>query len=342
MCSHLPAQYIAALSPRSILQPDRLTETILKLIISFKRDSDISLPPLNSSLLTFKHVKNLALPLEIYPTAFRLAEVLKLGEFRWPDLLKSGLRADEYPELRLMGLIVISTKLLQPFDDIVRKPKHARDPSAMRLQWQSWKEVMGEKPVKGLKAGDEVSVTEEDVFDMGGEKLDDYLAWYQSVWMDDKEDLLPKQILDLFPVEPIPEKQLEQEEPVSEKIKFVQGHLQVVDPISKEQAPYAAREVVRPGTGYRRCKEISRLNGMEKFFMERAAEQAGCRLEMLVKAVYMLETKIQTLVAKIDIMKRERGKWENRRKQRQTTGRNPRKAIVVLDDDTVMDEDDEL
>lgn len=340
MLSHLPAQYIAALEPRSILHPDRLQERLLSLTVSLKRNYEIEFPPLNASLLIFKHVKDLCLPLEVYPCTFRLAKVLELDNFKWPDQFTGQVRAMDYPELRMMGLLVIATKLTQPFDDVVRKPETATDPSTMRVQWGTWKEVMSEKPVEGLKPGEEVKVTEEDVFEMSGAKLDDYLAWYQRMWMDDgKEDKLPKQILDLFPVEPVPEKKAVEGQSTSEKVKFVQNSLQVVDPISKEQAPYAAREVIRPGTSYRRWKEVSRLNDMERLFVERAAEQAGCSLDILVKAVYMLETKIQTLVAKTDMMKKEKRRRDKARKQR--TGRNVRKAIVVSDDDTIMGEDDE-
>lgn len=325
MKSHLPAQYIAALEPRAVLKPDRLQEKVLNLVVSLKRDYEIQFPPLNASLLMFKHVKSLCLPLEIFPCAFRLAKVLNL-DFKYPELFAGQFRATDYPELRLMGLIVVSTKLLQPCDNITRKPEIGTDPITMRLRWESWKHVMTEKEVKGLKPGEEVKIREEDVFEMNGEKLDDYLAWYQKTWMDDKEDKLPKQILDLFPLEEVLERQLDVEppQPTTEKLKFVQSSLQVVDPITMEQAKYAAREVVRPGARYSRWKEVSRLSDMERLFMEKAAEQAGCSLDILVKSVYMLETKIQTLVMKEDKLRRD---MDN--------------AVVISDDDSIMDEEDE-
>lgn len=251
-------------------------------------------------------------------------------EFKWPEIFEGQVRAVDYPELRMMGLVVVSVKLLEPLDDVVRKPESIVDPASMRVRWESWKEVMAEKKVTGLKPGEEIKVREEDVFEMSGEKLDDYLNWYQKTWMDDKEDKLPKHILDLFPLEPVQERQLEgrNEQPAVEKLKTVQGSLQVVDPVTNEQARYAAKEVVRPGAEYPKWKEVGMLSETERLFMEKAAGLAGCSVEVLVKAVYMLESKIEALVRKSD---RKRRDMHTRREN----------AMVISSDDSIEDEDDE-
>ena len=255
-------------------------------------------------------------------------------EFKWPEIFEGQVRVVGYPELRMMGLVVVSVKLLEPLDDVVRKPESIVDPASMRVRWESWKEVMSEKEVKGLKSGEEVKVREEDVFEMSGEKLDDYLNWYQKTWMDDKEDKLPKQILDLFPLEPVQEpvqeKQAEggDEHSATEKLKTVQGSLQVVDPVTNEQARYAAKEVIRPGAKYPRWKEVGMLSETEKIFMEKAAELAGCSLEVLVKTVYMLESKIENLVRKA----------ERKRRDMHTRREN---AMVISSDESIEDDDDE-
>lgn len=122
---------------------------------------------------------------EIYGCSFRLARVLGL-EFKYPDWLARH-QLTEYPELRIMGLIVISTKLTQPFDNIIRTPEDATDASALKLDWDEWRSLKAQEASKRLKRGEEVHVAEEDVFNMSGEKLDDYLDWYQNTWMDEKE-----------------------------------------------------------------------------------------------------------------------------------------------------------
>lgn len=277
----------------------------------------------------FKHVKNLLLPLEIYACAFRVAKVMGV-EFKWPEIFEGQVRAVDYPELRMMGLVVVSVKLLEPLDDVIRKPESIVDPASMRVRWEGWKEAMSEKEAKGLKAGEEVKVREEDVFEMSGEKLDDYLNWYQKTWMDNREDKLPKQILDLFPLEPVQEMQVERgdEHSATEKLKTVQGSLQVVDPVTNEQVRYAANEVIRPGAKYPRWKEAGMLSETERLFMEKAAELAGCSLEVLVKTVYMLESKMETLVRKAD---RKRRDMYTRREN----------AMVISSDESIEDDDDE-
>ena len=40
---------------------------------------------------------------------------------------------------------------------------------------------------KGLKRGQEINVTDGDVFKMKGKELDDYLDWYQRTWVDDSD-----------------------------------------------------------------------------------------------------------------------------------------------------------
>ena len=45
---------------------------------------------------------------------------------------------------------------------------------------------MAEAPTKGLNRGEEIKVTEADVMKMSGNKMDDYLDWYQRTWIDDR------------------------------------------------------------------------------------------------------------------------------------------------------------
>ncbi len=312
MRAHMPAEYIAALQPRAVLKRGKLQVKALQLIIVLKASFGIELPPVNASLIMFRHVKELCLPLEIYPCAFRLVKVLKL-DFSYPDALRGEFRSITYPELRIMGLLVIATKLTQPFDDFYRRPEYATDPGTMKMEWEKWKQIMakdqGEE--KGLKKGEQIKVTEDDVFNMDDQKLDDYLDWYQKTWMDNKEDKLPKQILDLFPLEVRAEREVEPEAaPTSQDLKKIQNTLEVAQPIAEEQAQYAARAVMRPGMKYRRWTEASKLEDMERLFMEKAADRAGCSLDVLLKTVYQLEAKIERIIAKskkakIDLEMRE-------------------------------------
>jgi len=61
------------------------------------------------------------------------------------------------------------------------------DPTALQLDWAVWKDKMVEAKPKGLKKGTEIMVTEEEVLYMSGKELDDYLDWFQQIWIDDRD-----------------------------------------------------------------------------------------------------------------------------------------------------------
>lgn len=91
-----------------------------------------------------------------------------------------------------MSLIVIATKLSQPFDHISRYPVGESDPSTVQIDWAKWAEIMAEPPTDGLNRGEEIHVTDADVLGMSEKAMDDYLDWYQGTWIDDRR---PKSML---------------------------------------------------------------------------------------------------------------------------------------------------
>jgi len=91
-----------------------------------------------------------------------------------------------YPEIQLMCLIIVATKLSQPFDDIVRHPESDSDPSTAMIDWRKWSEIMTEKQVPGLRRGEEIMVKDFDVLSMSKEAMDDYMNWYQRTFLDDR------------------------------------------------------------------------------------------------------------------------------------------------------------
>jgi RNA polymerase I-specific transcription initiation factor RRN7 len=131
---------------------------------------------------------------DIYAAARRLGKILYY-EYSFPDkLCRHGITA--YPEVQILSLIVIATKLCHPFDDIVRVPESLTDSSAIRIDWDGWRDIMREKPVKGFRKGEQVEVTDADVFQMSEKKLDEYLDWYQRTWIDDRDPKCELVLLD--------------------------------------------------------------------------------------------------------------------------------------------------
>jgi RNA polymerase I-specific transcription initiation factor RRN7 len=108
-------------------------------------------------------------------------------DFSYPITQKSREFDVSYPEIQLMSLIVVATKLGHPFDDIVRHPESDSDPTTVKIDWRKWQEIMIDKPQEGLKRGDEIHVEDTDVASMSEKQMDDYLNWYQRTWIDGAE-----------------------------------------------------------------------------------------------------------------------------------------------------------
>jgi RNA polymerase I-specific transcription initiation factor RRN7 len=115
-----------------------------------------------------------------------LASLLDI-DFTYPISQKGGHRTVAYPEIRLMSLIIVATKLSQPFDSIRRYPESDSDPSTVQIDWPKWAQAMAEPPSGGLRRGQEIHVTDADVFGMSEKQMDDYLDSYQRTWIDDRD-----------------------------------------------------------------------------------------------------------------------------------------------------------
>lgn len=121
--------------------------------------------------------------MDVYDGVKRLAKLLNI-EFKFNPSKSQTIRASTHPEAKIAALIVIATKLSHPFDGIVRIP---RDAPSLTMNWSAWKDAMAEKKTDGLKRGQEIHVTDRDVLSMSGDQLDDYLNWYQQMWIDGTE-----------------------------------------------------------------------------------------------------------------------------------------------------------
>lgn len=205
MRKRLPGPFHSALQIKSQSSLKNLHGAVLDMVESYNFHFEMVFPPLNSPLLIYKHVRDLALPskswsniqgnakaeadkcvVEIYPAVRRLAIILDI-DFTYPILHKKAYRRLAYPEIQLMCLIVVAAKLSHPFDDVVRVPEDESDPTIVKIDWAKWAEIMTEYPSVGLKRGDEWNVKDTEVFEMSEKKLDDYLDWYQRTWYDDRD-----------------------------------------------------------------------------------------------------------------------------------------------------------
>lgn len=128
------------------------------------------------------------LSVEIYSAAKRLQPLLGFT-FEYATRIVGKRRALDIPELQLMSLIVISTKLHFPFDYIKRYPSSAQEPTTQSIDWNTWGQAQRyfdshETSGDRIGKGNEILVKENDVFDMTLNQLDEYMDWYENNWLD--------------------------------------------------------------------------------------------------------------------------------------------------------------
>ena len=104
-------------------------------------------------------------------------------DFTYPASYQGREFEISYPEIQLISLIIVATKLGHPFDDLVRYPENESDPTTVKMDWSKWREIMIDKTQEGLKRGDEIHVEDIDVASMTEKQMDDYMDWYQRTWV---------------------------------------------------------------------------------------------------------------------------------------------------------------
>lgn len=127
-------------------------------------------------------------PVEIYQAVKNLQKLVGFP-FAFPTVATWKKKLSRYPDVQLVTLIVISTKLFFPFDKIRRYPEYANEPSTQAIDWKAWDQARRhfndrETSAGHIGRGKEVRTTEKDVFDMTPMQLDEYMDWYESSWLD--------------------------------------------------------------------------------------------------------------------------------------------------------------
>ncbi|KAH8597253.1 hypothetical protein B0O99DRAFT_618376 [Bisporella sp. PMI_857] len=292
MRRRLPAHYHAALEIHTPLRGSAIYGSVLELIEFYNIHVNLIFPPLNAPLLIEKHIQNLCLPIEIYPAVQRLAETLKI-DFSYPILHKRNYGVLAYPEVQLMCLVVVATKLSHPFDDVERHPENDSDPTVAIIDWHKWNEVMAEKPVKGLRRGEEIHVTDMNILNMSKEAMDDYMDFFQHTFLDDRPAKMPEKILNAFPLEDLPPRPpIESDDELKrERLRSVQNSRIVQKSISTDVVNNDS--VTRPGELYKRYRIAEELSEHARAFYEKASRIIGINLEALVRGVFQTEVNLE-------------------------------------------------
>jgi RNA polymerase I-specific transcription initiation factor RRN7 len=124
---------------------------------------------------------------DIYLAAKYIGEILNT-EFSY----RSGdqrIRAMDNPEVLLASLVVVSTKLFYSLDGVERQPISSQDPRRTSIDWSEWQNIIKSKPLEhaNLARGEEYKVTTDDVLNMSKAKVDDYIDWFEKMWLHDRE-----------------------------------------------------------------------------------------------------------------------------------------------------------
>lgn len=96
----------------------------------------------------------------------------------------------DIPEIKLISLLVVAVKIIFPFDEAKRYSYSTLDPAAQSIDWNTWVKLFRKQREnrvnKKLNPEKAIAVTEGDILNMDNQQLDDYMDWYEKMWISDK------------------------------------------------------------------------------------------------------------------------------------------------------------
>jgi RNA polymerase I-specific transcription initiation factor RRN7 len=127
---------------------------------------------------------------EIYAAANRLRRLVGFT-YSFPATPRKKLNWLALPEAQMIALIIVATKLFFPFDDLKRYPASSQEPAAQLIDWKIW--ALAQRNFEDrvftegrIGQGNELLLSDKDVFNMTAEQLDEYMDWYENNWLDSR------------------------------------------------------------------------------------------------------------------------------------------------------------
>ncbi|CAK4033932.1 RNA polymerase I-specific transcription initiation factor rrn7 [Lecanosticta acicola] len=314
MRDRLPGHLQEMLQPQNLVAGEVLHRNALELLRSLSTDFGMSAPPLNQPLILYRWVKELSLPLEIYVATQRLGRLLDADFSYTLDAKTRANMSLRCPEIRLMALVVIATKLLFPFDDLKRYPTSSRDLAALHMDWPLWVKLQNHGSQGTPSQDGNPHVTFEDAFkmteaeslDLADDRLDGYLDWYERNIASDevrergragREADFRRALFRMFPAQNANNNTRARPEietggkTSADKLFEVQSSLRTKRIVREE----AADEIPRPGSEHSLYRAEEDLEGPIKLFYAKCAEMAGFSLHGMVRAVFLMERRLMKL-----------------------------------------------
>jgi RNA polymerase I-specific transcription initiation factor RRN7 len=172
------------------IKPGKLLDAVQEMTISLSIGCQISFMPLNYVPMLVQHIMHLTLPIEIFLMVKCLADILQ-ANFSFPDGTQKRIRSMDNPEVLLITLVVVSTKLLHPLDGVERPPVTDDDPRTRQVNWKEWQEARKQPPPAlndGLVKGAEHKVIANEALFMDEKKMDDFMEWFENMWIGDGDE----------------------------------------------------------------------------------------------------------------------------------------------------------
>ncbi|KAL4935346.1 hypothetical protein BDV06DRAFT_207207 [Aspergillus oleicola] len=297
MKDRLPPEYIALLETTRLLKAEDLHNAVFDLLLYYQRQFKVQFPPLNTPVLLYRLIRRLALPVDIYPLTKRLQTLVGFS-FEYPAKISGRRKPLDKPELQLVTLVVIATKLLFPFDDVERHPMSAQEPTVQAINWEAWANIQKQFENRDASAGrigkgKEILVKEGDVLNMAPDQLDEYMDWYESSWLENSKGT--DSLAALFPIGSTSKETRQnesaaednEEESLSWMLQMAPRYLKIREVVSDSNA-----DIPRPGSLYARYRHESDLPDSARAFYETAAKATGISLATLVRCVSQAEVQI--------------------------------------------------
>lgn len=184
--NRMPAMYHRAFQVRDHIRQGRLFRTAQELAVAFNVHYSLKLPSFNYPQVLIQYILDLTLPTEVYLMAKSLIQILG-ATFDFPDGSRKRIRAIDNPELFLIALVVVSTKLLHSLDGKERRPMDHDDLRVKQIDWVEWQrsraEAKAERSQGRLEPGTEYQVTPNTALLTDEDKMDDFMDWYEKMWV---------------------------------------------------------------------------------------------------------------------------------------------------------------
>ncbi|KAI0132773.1 hypothetical protein BJ170DRAFT_261598 [Xylariales sp. AK1849] len=320
----LPPQYHRSLQVRDHIKLGKLLYAAQELVLGLTIEREFRFQPLNYVPILVQHIKDLTLPLDIYLMVRCLADMLNV-DFNYPSGSTKRIRAMDNPEVVLITLIVVSTKLVHSLDGVERPPVSEDDPRVRQINWTEWQKARESSPPiqkHGLEKGTEHKVTANKALAMDKGEVDDFMDWFEKMWIGEADEAKtaesvrkpfqgrdgrtesgthgqpPKQLNEAPGNED--DKQWNNNAIVNERYQTINATMKLVQP---QPDPYTRKRPERDFCPVWRTEDD--LTAAAKAFYQQAATLAAIPLKTLITAAFQVERQLEVWSAEKERAKRK-------------------------------------